>query len=134
MIQRSLFPRIALLAALALVSFQANDAMAQGSGSSFPSTTFTPPSFTPPVVVKQPDPRQVGIPARNMPDRLPEMRIPVNPVAAQANLALPRRAVLNRLENRLTTEPSAALGNTVAKSPNSAQPARQLLESAQPIL
>jgi len=55
-------------------------------------------------------------------------------VAAQANLALPRRAVLNRLENRLTTEPSAALGNTVAKSPNSAQPARLLLESAQPIL
>lgn len=130
MIQRSLFPRIALLAGLALVAFQAGEAMAQ---SSFPSSGFVTPSHTPPpVVVKQPDPPQVGVPARNMP--MPDIKAPVNPVAAQANLALPRRAVLNRLENRLTTEPSAALGNTVAKSPNSAQPARLLLESAQPIL
>jgi hypothetical protein len=55
-------------------------------------------------------------------------------VAAQVNATQPRRAVLNRLENRLTTEPASALGNTVAKSPNSPQPARLLLESAQPIL
>lgn len=133
MTQRSILPRIALLAGFALAAFQAGEAMAQSvTGSSLPSTTYySTPTFTPPVVKNEPPP-QVGVPSRNMP--MPDVRAPVNPVAAQVNVTQPRRAVLNRLENRLTTEPSLALGNTVAKSPNAAPPARQLLESAQPIL
>ena len=138
MTQPSLLPRIALLAGLALAAFQANQAVAQSVTSpSVPGATYySTPTFRPPVVTtRQPDPTpQVAVPSRNMPDRLLEMRAPVNPVAAQVNVTQQRRAVLNRLENRLTTEPASAPGNTLAKSPNSTQSARQLLESAQPIL
>ncbi len=133
MTQRLILPRIALLAGLALVAFQAGVAQAQSTTfPSGPTSDFTP-TYTPPVITRQPEtPRAVGTPSRNMP--MPDFRMPVNPVAAQVNATQPRRAVLNRLENRLTTEPASAPGNTVAKSPNSTQPARLLLESAQPIL
>src|SRR5690349_21750026 len=104
MTQRSILPRIALLAGLVL-ALQAGVAQAQSSFPSVPPSTpsFTPPSYTPPPVVKTEPPPQIGTPTRNMP--MPDIKAPVNPVAAQANLAQPRRAVLNRLENRLTTEP-----------------------------
>lgn len=136
MTQRSMFLCAALIAGFALAVLPAGLAAAQSVTPGFsgsPAPEFTP-TYTPPVVKIPETPRVVGVPARNMPDRLPEMRAPVNPVAAQVNAAQPRRAVLNRLENRLTTEPVSALGNTVAKSPNSPMPARALLESAQPIL
>ena len=132
MTQRSILPRLALLAGLALVAFQPGGAQAQSTFSSGPASDFTP-TFTPPVVRPPETPRTaVGTPQRNIP--MPDFKVPVNPVATQTGFTQPRRAVLNRLENRLTTEPASALGNTVAKSPNSPQPARLLLESAQPIL
>jgi hypothetical protein len=136
MTQRSILPRIALLAGLALVAFQPGAAQAQSTFPSVPPTSDFTPTYTPPpppVITRQPEtPRVVGTPTRNMP--MPDFKVPVNPVAAQVNPTQPRRAALNRLENRLTTEPASALGNTVAKSPNSPPPARLLLESAQPIL
>lgn len=125
------FGMLLAAAAIGLVT-QAGDALAQSSIPSFtpsPEFTYTPP----PVITRPPEtPRVVGTPTRNMP--MPDVKVPVNPVAAQVNPTQPRRAVLNRLENRLTTEPLSASGNTVAKSPNATQPARLLLESAQPIL
>lgn len=138
MTQFSLLPRIALLAGFALAMVQATGAMAQSvvSGSSFPSSTSfnSDTGYTPPPVVKMPDPPRVviGTPQRNIP--MPDMRAPVNPVAQTALAAQPRRVVLNRLENRLTTEAPRATANAVSAPQNRAASGRQLLESAQPIL
>ena len=132
MIQFSTFLRAAFVAGVALVAFQPGGAQAQSTFSSGPTSDFTP-TFTPPVVRPPETPRTaVSTPQRNIP--MPDFKVPVNPVATQTGFTQPRRAVLNRLENRLTTEPASVAGNKGTKSPNSSQSARALLESAQPIL
>lgn len=133
MTQASTLLRAALIAGFALATFQAAPAVAQSTVPSFsgPSSDYTPPP--PPVVTRQPEtPRVVGTPMRNMPDRLPETRAPANPVAAINQATLPRRAVLNRLENRLVTSAQPTAGKAPAKASTPA--AHQILESAQPIL
>ena len=123
-----------LLAAAAFgLVLQAGAAQAQSTTSSFPSATFTPPSYTPPPTVKTETPPQIGTPQRNMP--MPEIvKAPVIPGAQVTTAAQPRRAALNRLENRLTTEQARPVANTSANTQDRAAAGRQLLESAQPIL
>jgi len=138
----------ALAAALLLVAL-APDALAQATtGPSFPSVPTTPtvpptstiPTTPPPVVVKEPPP-VISIPTPTPPSRM--VRDPsidlrgINPVGRAATTetpATPRRAALNRLENRLTT-PRAGDGAAPVAAKAGAKPqARDLLESAKPIL
>ena len=133
--QFSTLLRAALIAGFALAIVQAAPAVAQSTFSSVPTPEFTPTYTPPPVVTRQPEtPRVVGTPMRNIPDRLQEIRAPVNPNAAVNQATLPRRAVLNRLENRLATSAIPAGGNGSGKASATTPAARQILESAQPIL
>lgn len=124
-----------LLAAAAFgLVLQAGAAQAQGSTSG-PSTPFYGSDFgyTPPPVVKPPEPPRVGTPQRNMP--MPEVvRAPNIPGSQVSTVAQPRRVPLNRLENRLTTEQVRATGNAAANLQNRPTGGSQLLETAKPIL
>jgi len=119
-----------LLAAAAFgLVLQAGAVQAQSTIPSY-SSDF---GYTPPPVVKPPEPPRVGTPQRNMP--MPEVgKAPVLPGAQVSSAAQPRRAILNKLENRLTTGPAMTVENTRGKTQSASPAARQLLESAQPIL
>lgn len=104
----------------------------------YPSTTPTTPTTPPPVVTREPPPTITTPtpPPRMVRDPLVDLR-DINPVGRAVTAdtpATPRRAALNRLENRLTTPRAAEQASTASARPGAKPQARDLLESAKPIL
>lgn len=87
---------------------------------------------------KQPDPTPTTTPtppSRMLPDRMIDTST-VNAPASVPGTATytPRKAILNRLENRSAADRTGDAGTSIAKKPEATPAARQLLESAKPIL